>query len=239
MDALFANFSEEEMLQYFTEDYIQHNPGVPTGRAPVVGILPVLRDADFGYTLHRIIEDGDLVLTHTTYHNAQLFGAETVIAFDIWRVEGDRVAEHWDCITPVVADPVGGRTQSGGPTEVTDVEHTERNKALVEGFVNEILIAERWGSVSEFVREGRYEQHNPMVEDGLEALRDAMKFLKAKKVHRVIGEGNFAMTHTEGDWDGKPHVSCDLFRIENGVIVEHWDVIQEIPSEMAHENGMF
>ena len=59
------------------------------------------------------------------------------------------------------------------------------------------------------------------------------------KTHRIIAEGNFVVFHSEGEWGGKPQSFFDLFRVEDGKIVEHWDVIQEIPSEMAHENGMF
>ena len=54
----------------------------------------------------------------------------------------------------------------------------------------------------------------------------------------MIGEGNFVLTQSEGEFAGKPTVYHDLFRIENGQIAEHWDVMQEIPAEMPHGNGM-
>lgn len=47
------------------------------------------------------------------------------------------------------------------------------------------------------------------------------------------------MTQSEGEIGGAPTAFYDLFRVEDGMIVEHWDVVQEIPAEMAHENGMF
>jgi predicted SnoaL-like aldol condensation-catalyzing enzyme len=64
---------------------------------------------------------------------------------------------------------------------------------------------------------------------------------KYTKVHKVLGEGNFVLTVSEGEWNGsKKHVFYDLFRMKGGKIVEHWDVIQEIPTEgLAHNNGMF
>jgi predicted SnoaL-like aldol condensation-catalyzing enzyme len=60
------------------------------------------------------------------------------------------------------------------------------------------------------------------------------------KIHKVLGEGNFVLTVSEGQWNGKPQVFYDLFRVANGKVVEHWDVIQEIPTEgLANDNGMF
>ena len=59
------------------------------------------------------------------------------------------------------------------------------------------------------------------------------------KIHEVLGEGDFVLTVSEGEWNGKSQVFYDLFRIENNLAVEHWDVISPIPSEMAHENGKF
>ncbi|CAN0445791.1 unnamed protein product, partial [Scytosiphon promiscuus] len=60
-----------------------------------------------------------------------------------------------------------------------------------------------------------------------------------KNVHKVIAEGNFVFTMSEGEFSGKPTAYFDLFRVENGRIAEHLDVISEIPAKMAHENGKF
>jgi predicted SnoaL-like aldol condensation-catalyzing enzyme len=63
---------------------------------------------------------------------------------------------------------------------------------------------------------------------------------KYNKIHKVLGEGNFVLTVSEGEFMGKKQVFYDLFSVEKDKIVEHWDVIQEIPTEgLAHNNGMF
>ena len=72
MDALFRNHDEDAMRRLYAPDYIQHNPHVPSGIDPVLGLLPVLKEAGFDYETHRMIEDGDLILTHTTYTNADV-----------------------------------------------------------------------------------------------------------------------------------------------------------------------
>lgn len=239
MDALFRTFDEDAMRRLFREDYIQHNPNVSTGLEPVIGLLPVLRAAGFDYQTHRMIEDGDLILTHTTYSNARVFGADTVVAFDLWRIEDSQVAEHWDAIIPIHPETASGRSQTDGMTEIVDLERTETNKTLVEAFVSQVLIAGDVAQMSSFFKDGRYDQHNPVVKDGPDALANALKEISNDKIHRVIGQGNFVLTQSEGSWNGKPMAIYDLFRVEDGYIVEHWDVLQEIPEEMAHSNGMF
>jgi len=100
--------------------------------------------------------------------------------------------------------------------------------------------------ISEYISTEQYDQHNTMVKDGLNGLNEAIAYLVSQnnmfdyhKVHRILGEGNFVLTQSEGRWNGKAQAFYDLFRIQEGKIVEHWDIIQEIPSSMAHNNGMF
>ncbi|MEM7136091.1 MAG: nuclear transport factor 2 family protein [Myxococcota bacterium] len=238
MDAL-GRYDTKTMGDCLHEGYIQHNPHAPTGSAFILGLGPTLQEAGFAFDVHRTIQDGQLVLTHATYRNAQVLGAETVVVFDIWRVAGEKIVEHWDCIEPLASDPVGGRTQTDGPTEVIDRNKTEANKRLVETFVTSVLINENWEEFQSFLRDGIYKQHNPAFEDGQEGLEGARQIARIHKIHRVIGEGNFVLTQSEGEVKAKTYAFYDLFRVDDGKLVEHWDVLQEIPAEMAHENGMF
>ncbi len=60
------------------------------------------------------------------------------------------------------------------------------------------------------------------------------------KIHKVLGEGNFVLTVSEGQWNGRTNVFYDLLRFEGGKAVEHWDVIQAVPTEgLANQNTMF
>ena len=245
-DVFFKDFSEEGVKAYFKEDYIQHNPHVPTGLAPVLGFLPVLKDAGTSVKTHRILNDGNFIVLHNSYDNAQAFGGKQLIAFDVWRMEDGKVAEHWDNLTPNVGVGASGRTQVDGPTEVTDHDKTEENKTLVKNMMDDVFFGKAPEKITDYISTEQYDQHNPAVKDGLAGLNEALTALaKAnnpfiyKKVHKVLGEGNFVLTMSEGEWNQKPTAFYDLFRVENGKIVEHWDVIQEIPAEMAHKNGKF
>ena len=91
-----------------------------------------------------------------------------------------------------------------------------------------------------------YVQHNSAIGDGLSGLGAALKalaeqgvFMKFTKVHKIVAEGNFVFTMSEGTFGDKPYAFFDLFRVENGKIAEHWDVMTEIPTEFAHQNGKF
>lgn len=245
-DAFFKEYSEKGIKKYFKEDYIQHNPHVPSGRATVINFLPVLKKARTTSQTHRLLQDGNFVIFHNSYNNAEAFGAKEVVTFDIWRMENGKVAEHWDCITPKVIKTASGRTQTGGPTNIDDLDKTAENKNLVKNFVNDILIGGKNDKITQYISTEKYDQHNPLVKDGLSGLNEAIKYLvsqndmfKYHKVHRILGEGNFVLAQSEGEWHGKPHAFYDLFRVAKGKIVEHWDVIQEIPQKMAHNNGMF
>ena len=78
------------------------------------------------------------------------------------------------------------------------------------------------------------------IVEAVQQLTAQNNMFRYKKIHKVLGEGNFVLTVSEGEWRGKPHVFYDLFRAKSGKLVEHWDVIQEIPTQgLANHNGMF
>jgi len=88
-------------------------------------------------------------------------------------------------------------------------------------------------------------EHNKHMSDGLQALRETLtlneKQRKYNTIHRVLAEGNFVLCVTEGFLEGV-HISFyDLFRINNGLIVEHWDTVNEVPdrSLWVNNNGKF
>jgi predicted SnoaL-like aldol condensation-catalyzing enzyme len=93
----------------------------------------------------------------------------------------------------------------------------------------------------------RYTQHNPRVPDGPEP---AIAFLTRNRaenpevryeVKRVLAEGDLVMlhTHVRRSPADRGMAIVDIFRVEAGRIVEHWDVIQPVPETAANPNGMF
>ena len=151
VNAFFKDYDVEGIKTYFAQDYIQHNPHVPTGIEPVIGFAPLLKQAGTTTKNHRTIVDGEFVVMHNTYDNAEAFGAKQVVTFDIFRIADGKVAEHWDAINPLVEQTASGRTQVDGPTQVTDLDKTEANKALVKNFVDDVLFGKAPQKITEYI----------------------------------------------------------------------------------------
>jgi len=231
-----------------TEDYIQHNPFIPTGRDPFVGLLTtVLEDNGTKVENIRILEEGNFVAIHNLWTNAAPFGADTVVSFDILRFdENGKIAEHWDAIQPWESQTANGNTMVDGPTNINNLDETEANKALAISIIEDVLMGQNPDNIINYIAED-YVQHNPGIDNGLVGIQAAVDYLisinnmfQYNTIHKVIGEGNFVLTISEGTWNGTSNAFYDLFRMENGKAVEHWDVIQPVPTTgLANNNGMF
>lgn len=246
MQALFVDFDEQAATEILEQDYIQHNPMVPTGAAAVIGFLPSLKESGLKLSTHRLIAEGDMVVAHNLYENAQAFGAETLVAFDVFRVADGKLVEHWDNLAPLTAPNPSGRTQLDGVTEITDLDKTAQNKALVVEFVQSILMKGEVDRITDFISTETYLQHNSGIADGLDGLGEALEAMASQglsmvytNLHLVVAEGNFVFTAAEGKLGDTSTAFFDLFRVDSDKIVEHWDVVSEIPQKMAHDNGKF
>lgn len=243
-----ARGDADTMRQLANPDYIQHNPFIPTGLEPFIELLPELQEAGTTAENIRMFQDRNYIFMHNIWRNAAPFGADEMVAFDIIHVdENGRVAEHWDALQPLVTETASGRTQTDGPTEVTDLDQTEANKALAVALVEDVLMGKNPARITDYISAESYAQHNPIIADGLSGIIEAVEALTAQKnmfqyteIHAVLGEGNFVLTVSEGQWNGTRNAFYDLFRMEDGMIVEHWDVVQPVPTEgLANTNGMF
>lgn len=135
-----------------------------------------------------------------------------------------------------------------GETDIKDEDKTAENRAVVENFVKDVLMGQNPEKLTSYFEGDNYIQHNPYIGDGLSGLGKALEewdkqgiTMVYDEVHLVVAEGNFVLTVNEGTLGGTHTSFYDLFRVENGKIAEHWDILETIPSkdEWKNENGKF
>ena len=122
----------------------------------------------------------------------------------------------------------------------------ESNKATVRAYYEMAFGGQPEQAVEQYLGT-HYIQHNPEAADGPEAFIGFVKALRADNpglkldIKRIFGEGDFVITHANLILkDGEPGLAlADFFRLEDGKVVEHWDVIQPVPDTARNENGMF
>lgn len=239
------NTGDQTPISYINPNkYIQHNLEVGDGLAGFGEVMNHAPEGGFKANVIRSFEDGEYVITHTEY---DFFGPKA--GFDVFRFEDGKIVEHWDNLLEVQKPNPSGRTQFDGATEITDLEKTEANKTVVKDFIEKVLLNHEMDKVTTYINPINYTQHNPAVADGLEGFGAAMKYfaenglvMEYTKLHKVLGSGNFVLSMSEGKFGKGEHTAFyDLFRLEKGQIVEHWDVIAAITpkSERKNENGKF
>lgn len=237
--------------RYVRPDYIQHNPLAPDGAETLKGLAAAVSGQfpDAVYDIERVVSQGDLVLVHS---NVVLTpGTRGSAVFDIFRFQGGRIAEHWDVAQEVPESSANGndmfstvsrpRTSEPGPAWLTSY-----NEKLVTKAFDRLLVRKDLSAVDTYWGP-EYHQHNPNIPDGVAGVRAGLGAYfqqfpdLAVSRKRVIAEGDLVAVHSHyvnapGE---RGQAVLDLFRVRNGKIVEHWDVLQDVPATSANDNTMF
>lgn len=244
----FATGDTDTAKELLAEDYIQHNLAYGTGRDAFISSVEYLASADEKTTVENIraFEDGDKVFLQTVYNFA---GAGEQVAFDIFRFDKEgKITEHWDNLAAKADPNPSGHTQIDGTTEVTDLDKTEENRKLVEDFLYDVMQGNNLDKTPDYFDGDTYIQHNTGIADGVSGLNEALAALAEQNIqmiytttHQVLAQGNFVLAVSEGTFGDKPTAYYDLWRVENGKIAEHWDVMETIAdkSTWQNQNGKF
>ncbi len=224
-------------------EYIQHNPQTHEGSEGLAALFARLAKSNPKVNIVRVFSDGDYVFAHTEYDFAT-----RRIGFEVFRFEGEQAVEHWDNIQPRKGPNLSGRSMVDGPIETQDLDKTEANREIVRGFINQVFIEGRLEQLDNYLDEGELIQHSPAGIDGVEGLKetlaaniDGVKTVVYEKNHRVLAEGSFVLTVSEGRREGQHTAFYDLYRLQNGKIVEHWDTVEKVApkSQWKNDNGKF
>ena len=125
---------------------------------------------------------------------------------------------------------------------------SEANKANVVAFHKKAVFDGDVENAFRVYGGAPYRQHNPLIEDGIDGLRKFVAWMHANRpdahgeIKRVFADRDYVNLHSQ--WRGlsdslRGEAVVDIYRCENGKVVEHWDVIQQIPETAANNNTMF
>jgi predicted SnoaL-like aldol condensation-catalyzing enzyme len=125
---------------------------------------------------------------------------------------------------------------------------SETNKDIAVAFYKKALFEGRVEDAFRLYAGIPYRQHNPLIEDGMEGVKKFVAWVMANhpdarcEIKRVFADGDYVILHSH--WHGlsdnpRGEAVVDIFRLESGKAVEHWDVIQPIPETSANANTMF
>lgn len=234
--------AREAVTQYTGARYTQHSTGVRDGVEGFVEFFEpfIARNPKRDIRIIRALEDGQYVFLHV--YQSLNDGEAKWVTTDFFDTDDDgKIIEHWDVIAAYAAQTPSGHTSIDGPTEITDLDKTEANKAIVRDLIRDVLIGESPEKVDEYISSETYIQHNTDVEDGLEAFKDKLftpnRELIYSELVLLVGEGNFVATLCKSSWNGQEMAQVDIFRLEDGLIVEHWDNVEPVPPREEWANS--
>lgn len=234
----------ESVLVVNPNKYIQHNPQTHEGGEGLAALFKRLAKSHPRVNIVRIFSDGDYVFGHTEYD----FDTSRV-GFEIFRFEGEQTVEHWDNIQPRKGPNLRGHSMVDGPTEATDHDKTEVNREIVASFLDDVMINGQTEHLKNTINWECYIEHNPGIDGGSVELLAALtatsdcgtRDINYEKVHRILADGNFVLTVSEGHKNAVHSSFFDLFHLKDGKITEHWDTTETVPprSDWNNDNGKF
>ena len=125
-------------------------------------------------------------------------------------------------------------------------EEEQRNLSFTLAMYRDVLIAMNPDAVDRYISPD-YVQHSSLAAPGVAALKEFLVKVRAESpdaeqtIKRAFVDGDHVVVHVHVKrWPGDPGLAAiDIFRLENGMIAEHWDVIQETPHHPVNPNSMF
>jgi predicted SnoaL-like aldol condensation-catalyzing enzyme len=246
-------------------DFIQHNPNVADGVAGHRAFFAKRkRSLDRqAHVIDMVLVDGDLF---AVMHHGVGPDGKAKLFVDLWRVEGGKIAEHWDVvqdIPPVMphdngmacgieswAEASARRDSVEAPACGKPDPHARRAASIqiYRDYTSQVAKGDVLGAITRWFHPA-YKQHSPIIADGKQG---AINYLKAEwgkpgapvpklGPMRIVAEGDLVLCHYLYSVPGTAitEVHIDIFRITDGLVSEHWDVKQAVPGKAANRNGMW
>ncbi|MFW0170000.1 nuclear transport factor 2 family protein [Rothia sp. P4278] len=221
--------------RYTGSRYVQHSTGVKDGQKGFIEFFQnfLERSKQRDIRIVRAFEDGNYVFVHV-YQNINNGESQWVTTDMFDTDENDKLVEHWDVISAYKApeETASGNDPVLGDFHICDLDKTEENKSIVRKFITDIFQNKNYEHIRKYISEDNYIQHNPSMPNGVDALE---KLLTTQKVDynfvfKIIGQGNHVVTYSKVTINDEELAVFDIFRLEKGRIVEHWDNMEKIPA---------
>ena len=237
------------------DPYIQHSPDLADGWEPVWNLL-VNRPAGFSTRQMQwlggdgFLDNGDFLVMFREVDRGDGTGPSKIV--DLLRFdENGKYAEHWDIRQPLSNGTASGRRETDAASVFLDNPVTyseqieEANKQIAGTFLNLAFNEGNLNAALEEYVDENYIQHNPLIADGIEPIRQAFESgnipTLCYDIQHIFAQNDLVVVHSKVTSSGGGSAVVDLLRIRDGKLVEHWDVVQPVlpDSEMPHDNGMF
>ena len=232
----------DAVAAYTGARYIQHSTGVADGKEGFIAFFePFLaRNPVRDIRIIRSWQDGSHVFVQA--FQSLNHGESEWLTTDFFDSdENGKIVEHWDVIAPVAPPNPSGRTQIDGPTAIKDLDKTDANKAHVRRFLDDCLIARRLDEAPRYLDANRFAQHNSAIGDGIDALiahlDTADHPLTYQECFLMVGRGDFVATLNRARRGDQDFCQVDVFRLADGLIVEHWENSEPVPPRAEWANS--
>lgn len=221
---------------YTADDYRRHTTGGAADREQVIEAFEDLtaRHPVRDVRVVRGIQDGRHVFLHVFQSLDR--GATRFVAAEFFEADEDgRLVRHWDATAPF-AENHAGHTSIDGPTEPADPERTEPNKALVREMIRDVFMpggqAEK---LDRYIDPERFVTHRAVPPEGVAPLRERVAHQDSRLVYEDVvvmaGQGDMVASLSRARRGDQTFAQADLFRVEDGRIVEHWEISEAVPPE--------
>ncbi|GAA0573254.1 SnoaL-like domain-containing protein [Kribbella sandramycini] len=229
---LFNRHDLKAVDRYFRQSLVQHSPDIANG---ATGLKQFIRQKPkLRYDVFKMIADDDYVMLQSRVTGRS---AVTQIVMDVFRFDRSKIVEQWD----VVMTEVPASESANGNPMVTRGKPSKPNRhdneRIVATALNETMVKRNLSIIPRYYKEP-YTQHDPLTPSGLVQLRKSILALPPDATFEpglIMAEGDEVVVHARlRNITPTPVIAMHVYRVDNGKIVEHWELYQyEVPRDQS------
>ncbi len=238
---------------------IQHDPLVTPGREGTAAWIRALRAKAPAVSINvkHLLADGDMVFVHSQVTATPANEMSGTNRYDFYRLDRGWIVEHWVVQAKAPTRSANGNSAfsnlyaypaTPAPANMTPAR-TEMNRLMLATLSDEVFGRKNFGLLDR-MWSPNYIQHNPYVGNGRAALASVIQYIAPPgsmyRVVRSMAEGDLGVVCSQNQEAGSDPLNefsgaavCDMYRIANFELVEHWDVAQSVPTSSLNGNSMF